>query len=105
MKAVSQPQINMNVDIYRLIQRRGLGSWTATGSSTENRNQTHSKINGLRFPRIIYNLPHAKVDYVNDSLKLSDMLDFEGNDIPGNCIINFLRQVSLRLVPNTGFHN
>ena len=32
------------------------------------------------------------------------MLDFEGNDIPGNCIINS-EQVSLRLDPNTGFHN
>ena len=102
---LSQPQINMNVDIYRFIQRRGLGSWTATGSSIENRNQTHSKINGLRFPSIVYNIPHAKVYYVNDVLKHSDMLDFEGNDIPPNCIINSLRQVSLLLVPTTGFHN
>ena len=60
-------------------------------------------MNGLRFPRIIYNLPYAKADDVNDLLTLLDMLDFEGNDIPGNCILISRRQVSL-LVPNTGFH-
>jgi hypothetical protein len=43
------------------------------GSPNENRNQKHDKIEGLKFPRIIYiahNLPHVRIGVENDVLHL-----------------------------------
>lgn len=36
---------------------------------------------------------------------ISCTVDFEGTEIPGNCIINFVRHFFIRFIPYVGLHN